>query len=364
MVLAGFEIVCPRCRGELREDSDGTRLECCDCGSEYPVLAGIPDLRVFPDPYIGFEDDRAKGLMLAEASKGKSFEQLIDYYYAHTSVVPDEDARLYKRGLLAAEARARAALEGWATQRARPSGGTGERDGPSVGATDPMLDLGCGTGPLLVAAREQFRRRIGVDIAFRWLVVGKKRIEEAGLDVPLVCACAEALPFRAEAFGTVAADSMIEHSQRQAEVAGEVARVLRPGGTWMLSTPNRFSVGPDPHTGLLAGSLIPVRLTASYVRRKGGIPPHRKLLSVGGLRDLLRRQGFTDVRVFAPRISAEQRAHFSGLMGLAIRGYELVQRTPGLRALLLGVGPLLYAVARRVPEARDEHEVDGPERRP
>jgi SAM-dependent methyltransferase len=335
MTLQGIEVVCPRCRGALEEADTEAAWACRGCGEAYPVVAGIPDLRVAPDPYIGFEADREKAKGLDRASPGRGFEELIDYYYAHTSVVPPQDAALYKRGLLAAESRARGALDNW------------QRHSLGAPARGAMLDLGCGTGPMLVAASGWFDRSVGIDIALRWLVVGKKRLEEAGVAAPLICACAEALPFPEGTLDVVAADSVIEHCRSPEDAAGEVARVLVPGGNWWLATPNRFSVGPDPHTGLIGGSMLPKGITAWYVRRKGGIPPKRRLFGLGTLKRLLNGAGFERTRVFVPGIPREQKRHFKGTMKLAISGYEAVRRTPVVRSVLYAFGPLLYAVAGR-----------------
>ena len=53
-----MEFVCARCKGEL----NGYRCEACSL--EFPVLCGIPDFRLFADPYIGIAEDRAKGAAL------------------------------------------------------------------------------------------------------------------------------------------------------------------------------------------------------------------------------------------------------------------------------------------------------------
>lgn len=331
MNFQGMELCCPHCREELerpREDA----LHCRGCGREFPVICGIPDLRVFPDPYIGIEEDRAKGRQLAEHFHEFRFEEFIDYYYANTSVVPPQHAQLYKRGLLAAAARAEDWLESW--------------DAGAGGPGTALLDVGCGTAPLLLAAKN-YRLRAGVDIAFRWLVVGKKRLAEAGLELPLLCACAEALPFRDAAFDRVVFDSALEHLRDQPASLAEAHRVLCPRGYVFLATPNRLSVGPDPQTGMWAGGWLPESWTASIVRRAGGIPPVRRLLSVFALRGLLRAARFSQVRISLPGIPARQRALFSPLMKTLIAIYDGVRRFPASRPLLRLVGPLLHATARK-----------------
>ena len=64
MNFGGIELCCPVCRADVAQA--GQELVCRDCSRRFPVIAGIPDLRVFPDPYIGMEDDRKKGVGLAE----------------------------------------------------------------------------------------------------------------------------------------------------------------------------------------------------------------------------------------------------------------------------------------------------------
>lgn len=324
-----IDICCPHCRAELDQPRQNA-LVCRGCRREFPVLLGIPDLRIFPDPYIGIEEDRAKAARLGERFNDFDFEGLVDFYYANTSVVPPHHARIYKRGLMAAPARAEGWLASW--------------DGGNNGGT--LLDIGCGTAPLLCVAN-QYRTRVGVDIAFRWLVVAKKRLAEAGLDLPLICACAEALPFHDEAFGHAVADSTVEHLRDQPKGLSEMRRVLRSGGRLMLATPNRFSIGPDPHTGVWAGTWLPQSWTAALVRRAGGIPPVRNLLSIFSLRDLLRDARFRDVRISLPGIPPRQRAHFSPLLRAAIAAYDLFRRLPVSRHLLYLFGPLLQATATR-----------------
>jgi ubiquinone/menaquinone biosynthesis C-methylase UbiE len=297
------------------------------------VLLGIPDLRIFPDPYIGFDQDRAKARALAERFHDFDFEGFVDFYYRMTDVVPPQHARLYKRGLMAAEARA----DDWLTAWEEAAGGP---------APQSLLEIGCGTGPLL-AVSKGYSLRVGVDIALRWLVVGKKRLAERGANVPLICACAEALPFADQVFDRVVADSTLEHLKDQKLGLAEAFRVLRPAGRLFVATPNRFSLGPDPQTGFWAGGYLPDSWTAALVRKAGGIPPVRKLLSAFSLRRLLREAGFARARLSLPGIPDRQRAQFSPPLKLLIGVYDFLRRLPVSRQFLYLFGPLLHATAER-----------------
>jgi SAM-dependent methyltransferase len=98
-----------------------------------------------------------------------------------------------------------------------------------------LLDLGCGTGHSyrLLAPRET----VGLDNSRDALV---------GQDRETVVADMRELPFPQGAFASVLAVQSIEHVPDPERVLAEVRRVLEPGGTAILVTPNRLTFGrPD-----------------------------------------------------------------------------------------------------------------------
>jgi ubiquinone/menaquinone biosynthesis C-methylase UbiE/uncharacterized protein YbaR (Trm112 family) len=345
MLFHGIELVCPACRSDLERSQSAAAVNtgatcpddillCASCGRTYPIILGIPDLRLWPDPYIGLEDDRAKGRMLANECSGLDFTESVELYYRITTAVPPFQASRFARSLRAAADRSRAMVH---DLRVRTGGATGA----------DLLDVGCGTAPLLVSAAQPQRRAVGVDIAFRWLVLAQKRLTENGVDAPLVCACVEALPFRDGAFDSVVGESTVEHLRDQQRGLSECGRVLRNAGLLFLSTPNRRSLGPDPHTGLPAGGWLPDAVTAWHVRRKGGVPPRRRLLTDDSLRRLLEEAGFEEIIIEPADVPLAQRASFGGFTRLAIDAYHLTKRMPGGTAALRALGPLLHAAARK-----------------
>lgn len=313
------------------------------CDREYPILAGIPDLRLWPDPYIGMAEDRAKGETLARECAGRSFLEAVRIYYSVTHAVPPFQARRFERGLAAAAERSRESLARW------------ESLAPADPGTLSLLDIGCGTAPLLVHATGRYRLVAGVDVAFRWLVLARCRLAEAGVQVPLVCACAEALPFRGALFDRVVADSTLEHLRDGPLAVREVRRVLRPAGAFFVATPNRFSVGPDPHTGLPAGGWLPERVVAAYVRRSGGIPPKRTLYTERSLRRLFREAGLAPVAIYPPSIASAIRERLSGAGRALVAAYNGLLRVPGARTALAWLGPLLHVVAVPSEPERGRH---------
>lgn len=338
MIWRGIELCCPACRADLFETGDAEpELWCAACNARYPVILGIPDLRVFDDPYIDREADRAKGRKLAERFADLDFAGLVEHYYAATPVVTAAQARAFTAGLLTAESRARATLETW------------EGPSPPVPRDATMLEIGCGTGPMLLAARQRYARLVGIDIAFRWLVVGKKRLEEAGADIPTICACAEALPFPESMADIVVGDAVIENVEDQRRTLAAAHRVLRPGGRLHLTTTNRRSIGPDPQTGIWAVGWRAPEAVEARVKRAGGIPPRRTLHSARELRDMLRDASFDRVALELPSFPAAQRAGFSLPLRAVAGVYEIATRLPIARQALFAVGPKLVASARKPP---------------
>jgi SAM-dependent methyltransferase len=335
MTSVGVTLCCPHCREDL--DDRGASLRCTGCGHEFPVVCGIPDLRVYPDPYIEPEADRAKGRALAARFDDLSFAELVAYYYSITPVVPPHHARRFTAGVLAAPARSAASLLEWDAQL--PPGDSGSTGG--------LLEVGCGTAPLLQAAHRRFSLLVGIDVAFRWLVLAKKRLAEAGVDALLLCASAEALPLRDRLFDRVVTDSVLEVVRDQKATLAECCRVLRPGGALFVTTPNRYSLGPDPHLGLWAGGLLPPAWLAAYARRQGAVPPQRRLLSALDLRRSLTEAGFERSRVWVPDVPAELRARFAWPIRALVALYQAAKRLPLSRSLLRWIGPLLHAVAQR-----------------
>jgi SAM-dependent methyltransferase len=107
---------------------------------------------------------------------------------------------------------------------ARLVGGPGRR----------VLDLGCRYGALAQAYLEG-NELVAVDVDRDALAeAAKLGIETHWADVE------QPLPFEPASFDVVVAGELIEHLRDPARFVAEVARVLRPGGTFVGSVPNFF----------------------------------------------------------------------------------------------------------------------------
>lgn len=327
-------VVCPLCRGELA-DSGVSALACTACGATWPVTCGIPDLRTIGDPYLSVADDAAAAAALAARDEGLSFGALYASYYEGNDKVSPEQVARFTHGVLAAADRATATLDTW-----REMGGTPE-------AAGVVLELGCGTAPLGVVMARAGHRVLAVDAGLRWLVLARKRAAELGLDLPVLCANAERLPLRPEAVAATVGESVLENLTDADAGIAEMRRVTRAGGGLALTTPNRHSLGPDPHLGLMAGGWRSPGALRAHAQRTGQVMPRRRLFAPGELVAALRDGGFSTPRVALPRFADAQRAGQPLPVNLAIAGYHLTRRVPGLRWFVLQVAPTIAVVAQR-----------------
>jgi len=331
------EFVCPACRAELHHHT-GTdeRYRCAACARVYPVVIGIPDFRLLPDPWIGLEDDREKGRALEAETLDADFEATVRAYWARTPDTPRDQAERFTQFVVSAEPRA-------AEWLARASAGDAPRGW--------WLDVGCGTADLVLAGTRCGQHVIGIDIAFRWLVVARRRLQRAGVSAPLVCCNGEHLPFRDRSFRRVVSLGTLEHSLDADAIVAEAARVLEPGGRLHVRTVNRFSLLPEPHVGVWGVGFLPRRWADAYVHwRSGQRYEHHRPLSPREVRSAARASGLRDVRVAAARLLSTDRARL-GALGAVAPAYELARRTPAIGRLVSWGAPLLDLEARRPPES-------------
>lgn len=104
-----------------------------------------------------------------------------------------------------------------------------------VGRPSAILDVGCGTGRLLRSARARFpdASLVGVDAAIE--MVKQAQASTPNGVIQFQQATAEELPFPDASFDLVFSTMSFHHWKSQARGIAEVARVLNPGGRWILA---------------------------------------------------------------------------------------------------------------------------------
>jgi SAM-dependent methyltransferase len=206
-------ICCPDCRGRLTDDQDA--LTCTRCGRRCARGPGYLDLR----PSAAFTEQT------------RYLDEALHADARHETVSPP---------LL------QAGVRQWMLGRLLA---------PRAG--DVIVDLGCGSGRSLVWNRASGAALVGIDVAPFFA-------EEALEHADLVLGDLRRLPFVDGAFAKGYALDVFEHLSRDAlaEVLGEVARVMRPGGLVFVYSHVR-------RNSWLAGGLRLVNRAARGLERVG-----------------------------------------------------------------------------------------------
>lgn len=121
-----------------------------------------------------------------------------------------------------------------------------------------LLDVGCGTQPYCSLEAAHCSTRIGLE---------SDRVRYRA-SPPAVWGSALRLPFREGSFDTVVSSQVLEHVPEPGLMMAEMARVLRPGGSLIVTAPHIWGVHEEPEDYF--------RFTSyglRYLARKAGLVP-------------------------------------------------------------------------------------------
>lgn len=308
-------------------------MSCVSCVATYEVVAGIPDLRIDAPVWIDCVEDREQARYMAEFMAGEDLETIIRHVFRVVRGRKADNVEFRTRLVLSAPERLRSEIIGWLDEATRAA---------------PFLDLGCGPGMLLAAAAAEGRSGIGVDVSMVWLVVAKRLIESYGGTPVLAAGFAEALPLEDASVRGVISLDVIEHVGDEVSYLREIDRVTAAGGMLALATPNRFSLGPEPHVRVWGVGWLPRSMQQRYAESRSGMSyAYTRLLSTFEARRLIRRHTSFDFRLLAPPIPDDAIAIASARRALLARIYNRAVRLPFLHLVALGVGAFFRVVGRK-----------------
>jgi SAM-dependent methyltransferase len=142
--------------------------------------------------------------------------------------------------------------------------------------TNRFLDIGCGAGTLLRAARVNGWQTQGVEVS----VTAATRLREMGFEV--FHGEIQQARYAEGSFDVITAAELLEHLAEPIIVVKEVARILRKGGLFWTTT---------PHGRGISARLLGLKWSLHSP------PEHLQLFSTTGLKILWERAGFRDITI-------------------------------------------------------------------
>src|SRR5690349_4485347 len=104
---------------------------------------------------------------------------------------------------------------------------------------DSVLDVGCGTGEVTIAAKARAKQGkvYGIDPAPEMIAVARNKAARKKLDIDFRVGVIESLPFADASMDVVTSSLMMQHLPEQLKARGlaEIYRVLKPGGRLLIA---------------------------------------------------------------------------------------------------------------------------------
>ncbi len=146
-------------------------------------------------------------------------------------------------------------------------------------SSESVLDVGCGTGALAIAAKRCVGATgavYGIDASPEMITRADKKARKAGVEVVFKNGAAQALPFPDAQFDAVLTTMVLHHlpSKSRQQLACEIRRVLKPGGRVLVAD--------------FAGSEQATKSPLAHFHRHGhvGLPKIVAVLSEAGLNSI------------------------------------------------------------------------------
>lgn len=104
-----------------------------------------------------------------------------------------------------------------------------------------VLDVGCGDGTLAIASAKQGATTTGIDSAFETVATARRAADEHHVDAVFEVGDACSLPFNENSFDVILAITILCLVEDPDRAVREMARVLKPGGRFVVGELGRFS---------------------------------------------------------------------------------------------------------------------------
>lgn len=153
-----------------------------------------------------------------------------------------------------------------------------------------LLDVGCGEGHITAEIQARFPAAEISALDYSLSAVERAKDKYPRIDFAVADACAP--PYAPDYFDAAVCNNLFEHLPNPLQLLAGLRRVLKPGGSLIISTPSRYRF--DNLVRVLMGK--PVRLMSAQ---------HVTEYSVGQITEMLRFGGFAIERTADPPIRRE-----------------------------------------------------------
>jgi len=167
---------------------------------------------------------------------------------------------------------------------------------PQDGKGKKVLDIACGPGILIHGLRSRGYTITAVDAAPE-MVARAKEEHKIGEDLTIEVGDVYALKYPDASFDVVTALGLVEYLADQEKAHREMVRVLKPGGTLIVSYPYTWSPWRVWGRLLMAITWIPRKLYKLITGSRGHYITHREY-TVGEAREIFNAAGVTSDRVW------------------------------------------------------------------
>lgn len=163
----------------------------------------------------------------------------------------------------------------------------------NYGKDAKLCDLGCGAGPAITELLTRGYDTVGFDYSEDMLRNAKRRLADNGITpAPIARADIQAVPLPDESIDCAVCLGVISYVERYENIIKEIRRVLRPGGTAIITYRNRSNLTVSDPVG-------PFRYLAGRLRRLFGGGPKQfqigRYMNIAEVRDAIRNGGLTIV---------------------------------------------------------------------
>lgn len=190
-----------------------------------------------------------------------------------------------------------------------------------------ILEIGFGNGIILAMFAQAGAESYGLEIDDILSDIAKKNREIYGVDMDLQTYDGVNFPFENNFFDYIYAVSVLEHVDDLVRVIEETGRVLKPGGKFYVSFPNRLWP-VDTHTGVWFLNYAPSFMVPGMLKLFGGSTKEdwglqfrtfwsfRRALKKSGvqLKIIEETQGKTPFRSFIKKGFSKMGIHFSAVL--------------------------------------------------